>query len=607
MIELRGTIRNLAKWFRLCERLVDRSPRMERNMDTGAMVVGGLTSTGVLTRGQMARALREGALDEARSGGTGGGVIAGAISWVNVRKYINNKDLRTSCGGVTLAMLMAAAITVAPTAGIPRNSANVPSPGPQPAGSIPRTPSPFVGDGNSVHPYVSDVNQGHQTKMLNKITSVTAAAVVGIAATVAGAQSGAVQWKVEDGGNGHWYAGAQLPDGSSPANWWDAASLYCGARGGHLATPTSESENDFIVANAVTQIPPQSGVGRGPMLGGRLETNGWQWIDGEPWSYSGWCGSEPTGDGIHLHYWAFSNLCWNDFSGTDAITNTLIVEWSADCNSDGIVDYGQCHNGTLADYNTNNIPDCCDRGEPCVVGNYPFQWRVEDGGNGHWYQITQRTYGTYDWSETRATCLSAGGDLASFESSSEWLFMRTRCRELPPGPVNSGQLLAGGRRAAGLSSQWTWLTGQAFSYFAWNAGTPNDGDGVDMVLCVGAGIGSAGTFDGWDDWFTIGLSSGFITEWSADCNNDNIVDYGQILTGQLADSNTNGVPDICEQPQCQDADITNNHIVDGADLGAMLAFWGPVNPVLLRADINRDGQVDGIDLSILLSYWGPCP
>ena len=607
MIELRGTIRNLAKWFRLCERLVDRSPRMERNMDTGAMVVGGLTSTGVLTRGQMARALREGALDEARSGGTGGGVIAGAILWVNVRKYINNKDLRTSCGGVTLAMLMAAAITVAPTAGIPRNSANVPSSGPQPAGSIPRTPSPFVGDGNSVHPYISDVNQGHQTKMLNKITSVTAAAVVGIAATVAGAQSGAVQWKVEDGGNGHWYAGAQLPDGSSPANWWDAASLYCGARGGHLATPTSESENDFIVANAVTQIPPQSGVGRGPMLGGRLETNGWQWIDGEPWSYSGWCGSEPTGDGIHLHYWAFSNLCWNDFSGTDAITNTLIVEWSADCNSDGIVDYGQCHNGTLADYNTNNIPDCCDRGEPCVVGNYPFQWRVEDGGNGHWYQITQRTYGTYDWSETRATCLSAGGDLASFESSSEWLFMRTRCRELPPGPVNSGQLLAGGRRAAGSSSQWTWLTGQAFSYFAWNAGTPNDGDGVDMVLCVGAGIGSAGTFDGWDDWFTIGLSSGFITEWSADCNNDNIVDCGQILTGQLADSNTNGVPDICEQPQCQDADITNNHIVDGADLGAMLAFWGPVNPVLLRADINRDGQVDGIDLSILLSYWGPCP
>jgi hypothetical protein len=193
VIELRGTIRNLEKWFRLCERLVDRSPRMERNTDKSARVAGGPTSTGVLTRGQMARALREGSLGEARSGGTGLGVIGGAISRVDVRKYINNKDLRVVCGGVTLAMLMAAAITVAPTEGIPQNSANMPSSGPQPAGSIPRTPSPSVGDGNSVHPYVSDVNQGHQKKMLNKITSVTAAAVVGIAATVAGAQSGPVR------------------------------------------------------------------------------------------------------------------------------------------------------------------------------------------------------------------------------------------------------------------------------------------------------------------------------------------------------------------------------------------------------------------------------
>ena len=81
---------------------------------------------------------------------------------------------------------------------------------------------------------------------------------------------------------------------------------------------------------------------------------------------------------------------------------------------------------------------------------------------------------------------------------------------------------------------------------------------------------------------------------------------GQIITGQLADSNTNGIPDICEQPQCLDADITNNHIVDGADLGSLLAFWGPVNPVLPQADINRDGVVNGADIGILLANWGPC-
>jgi hypothetical protein len=35
-------------------------------------------------------------------------------------------------------------------------------------------------------------------------------------------------------------------------------------------------------------------------------------------------------------------------------------------------------------------------------------------------------------------------------------------------------------------------------------------------------------------------------EWSADCNGDGIVDFGQILRGELDDDNANGIPDICE-------------------------------------------------------------
>jgi hypothetical protein len=78
---------------------------------------------------------------------------------------------------------------------------------------------------------------------------------------------------------------------------------------------------------------------------------------------------------------------WNDFPSVLSSPGLFaLCEWSADCNGDGIVDYGQCHDGTLPDYNGNNIPDCCERAEACVVGNYPVQWRTEDGGNGHWYQ-----------------------------------------------------------------------------------------------------------------------------------------------------------------------------------------------------------------------------
>jgi hypothetical protein len=268
----------------------------------------------------------------------------------------------------------------------------------------------------------------------------------------------------------------------------------------------------------------------------------------------------------------------------------FLIEWEADCNGDGIVDYGQCHNGTLADYNTNNIPDCCERGEACVVGNYPMQWRIEEGGNGHWYQrVGQDVPGqSICWQDARDQCRTVGGELVSLNNQEEEVFLLGLC------PAFTGWI--------GYQGTNYWSSGELVVFTHWGPSQPS-GDGP---------YATASCPDGW--WNDIGGSSGcwnglasYTIEWSADCNNDNIVDYGQILTGQLADSNTNGIPDICEQPLCRDADITNNQIIDGADLGAMLAFWGPVNPVLPQADINRDGEVNGADLGILLSFWGPCP
>jgi choice-of-anchor C domain-containing protein len=179
-----------------------------------------------------------------------------------------------------------------------------------------------------------------------------------------------------------------------------------------------------------------------------------------------------------------------------------------------------------------------------VSAQEAFQWRSEDGGNGHWYRIVVRPYGPYNWNAARADAQATGGDLASFEAPAEWGFMRSRCRELPAGTVT--QFLAGGQRQPGAKSPWLWLTGEPFSYFAWNAGVPNDGTGENFVLCVGSGTGGPDDFDGWDDWRINDLSSGYVVEWSADCNNDGIVDYGQCWDGSLLDSNSNNVPDCCE-------------------------------------------------------------
>ena len=52
-------------------------------------------------------------------------------------------------------------------------------------------------------------------------------------------------------------------------------------------------------------------------------------------------------------------------------------------------------------------------------------------------------------------------------------------------------------------------------------------------------------------------------------------------------------------PPCQPADLNCDGVVDGADLGILLAAWGGRGP----ADLNGDGVVDGADLGELLAAW----
>jgi hypothetical protein len=69
------------------------------------------------------------------------------------------------------------------------------------------------------------------------------------------------------------------------------------------------------------------------------------------------------------------------------------------------------------------------------------------------------------------------------------------------------------------------------------------------------------------------------------------------------DANRNGIGDACEAPPCP-ADFSGDGVVNGADLGTLLAAWGTADA---QADLNDDGVVDGADLGALLAAWGDCP
>jgi hypothetical protein len=228
------------------------------------------------------------------------------------------------------------------------------------------------------------------------------------------------------------------------------------------------------------------------------------------------------------------------------------------------------------------------------------QWQVRDGGNGHWYQVMSVTGSNsprITWTEAKARAEAAGGHLVAINTPAENSYLFAA---LSPLMFHQWSCWIGGYRSSG--GDWNWVTGEVFSCEALPSGRSCPFDCCENSLYTGSfGTGPYLFVDDHDDGFQGGKEQ-YLIEWSADCNNDGIVDYGQILSGELVDADTNGVPDACECP----CDVFPDNAVNGIDLGVLLGQWGEVTQYTVT-DFNRDGAVDGSDLGQLLAAWGPCP
>ena len=208
------------------------------------------------------------------------------------------------------------------------------------------------------------------TKSIFRVLGLLASLAFG--GTAIAADAPAVQWKVSDGGNGHWYQFSNQKIG------WNASSILALNKAGYLATITSANENTFIYIY-LNVLDLWNGE-RGPLLGGFQDKNspnykepsvGWAWVTGETWNFENenWFLGEPNnssgqspGEEDFLAMDKRSEICgWNDMNGVFAAHYSgLLIEWSADCNGDGVVDYGQIQSGELADTNHNGVPDVCE-------------------------------------------------------------------------------------------------------------------------------------------------------------------------------------------------------------------------------------------------------
>ena len=537
-----------------------------------------------LTHGQLALALRIGGVDAGTERGEVGAPANAADGWAPHPGEGTGAPApaRRAAALITVGILCAGGLVTGSITAEPWNDAE--SGRHEPSGS--RAIGSIRGAGSVPGPIQeTDTRQGQQT-MFSKLSGVAAATAVGVSTAIAGAQGAAVQWKVSDGGNGHWYAfdPSLLP--------FEQAQARASLLGGHLTTVTSTGESAFIH----NQVAASDF-----WIGGYRNQSGWNWVTGEPWSYEAWnchhCHPSCQPDFADENYagamcWDGTDLRWNNWGGA----SLSVFEWSADCNNDGIVDYGQCRDGTLADYDGDNVPDCCESGSPCAVGNYPIQWRVAEGGNGHWY--AQNPEGL-NWDGAKSASTARGGYLATITSAGEQSFVfsiaKTAWEHVWIGGYQSSP-------SCGADCSWTWVTGEPWDYTNWASEEPNNYFGIDALEDYTAMYTSGEYPGGWND--DVPMYRPSIIEWSADCNNDGVVDYGQILSGQFADANSNAIPDICEAT-CSDADLYPSGVINGADLGILLSEWGPTT-ASTTSDIDGDGTVGGGDLGLLLSFWGDC-
>ena len=244
------------------------------------------------------------------------------------------------------------------------------------------------------------------------------------------------------------------------------------------------------------------------------------------------------------------------------------------------------------------------------------QWRVEDGGNGHWYLVstTPRTFANArDWTHSHGATLA----LIDSASENEFLFHLTLNTTGPwvgKGPFFGLFQDTSSPDFSEPSGGWRWVDSKGVTerFSAFCGGQPDNahtGQQLGVYWAPGGNPGSC-----WDDDVSVEeldiVAGPHLIEWSADCNSDGIVDYGQIRAGELEDANSNNIPDCCEQStSCEScaADIDGSGTVNAVDLAAILTVWGTDGGKYPRADINGDGEVNGPDLAAVLSNWGSCP
>jgi len=109
----------------------------------------------------------------------------------------------------------------------------------------------------------------------------------------------------------------------------------------------------------------------------------------------------------------------------------------------------------------------------------PTTWEVDDGGNGHEYEVISTSSGTFTWAAARtaAQAIGTGWELASITSQAEQSFIITL---LPLTPSDREHIWIGGTDFI-TENTFEWSDGETFGFTSWWDEEPNNRGEEDYI------------------------------------------------------------------------------------------------------------------------------
>lgn len=217
---------------------------------------------------------------------------------------------------------------------------------------------------------------------------------------------------------------------------WEEAKAACEAKGGHLATITSEEEQK--------KLNLYNGGNHNLWIGGYKNAEGqWCWVTGEPWEYENWGDGEPNNSSNVVadeNCVAMWPVKWNDLANSNTYEQSgYICEWEA--------------------------------------SNAAEETQVE-GYTGHLYEFytlpeSEWESGPITWQQAERRCEWKGGHLAVIESSTENFLLYSAMK------AKGYENAYFGFSDESSEGNWKWVDGTSTAYTNWHSGEPNNQDGIE--------------------------------------------------------------------------------------------------------------------------------